>query len=61
MRQLLARHKLGVNEDFYELGSRFVRRLRHDDLVDTREVIFCPLWLDSYYKSMLRENNTSTV
>lgn len=61
MRQLLSRHKLGISEDFYELGSRFVRRLQHDDLVDARDVIFSPLWVDSFYKAMQRAHHTSNV
>lgn len=61
MRQLLSRHKLGLSDDFYEIGSRFVRRLRHDDLVDTREIIFSPMWMDSFYKASQRAHHTSNV
>lgn len=61
MRQLLARQKVGVSDDFYELGSRFARRLRHDDLIDNREVHFSPLWMDTLYKAMLRNHHTSNM
>jgi len=61
MRQLLARQRLGVVDDFYELGSRFVKRLRHDDLIDNQSVQFSPLWMDSLYKGMQRAHHTSNV
>ncbi|ODM94568.1 Cation channel sperm-associated protein 3 [Orchesella cincta] len=61
MRQLLARQRLGVADDFYELGSRFVRRLRHDDLVDSHDILFSPLWMDCLYKAMQRSHHTSNI
>lgn len=61
MRQLLARQRLGVSDDFYELGSRFVKKLRHDDLVDSQSIMFSPLWIDALYKAMQRAHHTSNM
>jgi hypothetical protein len=61
MRQLLAKQHISSNADFYYLASQFLKLLRHDDLVEMKNTQFSPLWMDAFYKSVMRCHHTANV